>query len=67
MNRQMSGYSAQYISYREQKFGGRSVVCYPNKPPIMKPNAVLDCTKHMGLVSCSDPYIAGKCWDTILN
>jgi hypothetical protein len=31
---------------------------YPNKPPTMKPNVVLDYTKHMGGVDSSDHYIA---------
>jgi hypothetical protein len=30
---------------------------YPDKPPIMKPNVVLDYTKHMGGVNHSDRYI----------
>jgi hypothetical protein len=31
---------------------------YPNKPSIMKPNVVLDYTKHMGGVDRSDHYTA---------
>jgi hypothetical protein len=31
---------------------------YPNKLPVIKPNVVLDYTKHMGGVNCSDHYIA---------
>jgi hypothetical protein len=30
---------------------------YPNKPPIMKPNVVLDYTKHMGGVDHSEHHI----------
>jgi hypothetical protein len=31
---------------------------YLNKPPIMKPNIVLDYAKHMGGVDCNDYYTA---------
>jgi hypothetical protein len=31
---------------------------YPNKPPTMKPNMVLDYPKHMGGADRSDHYIA---------